>query len=108
MMIMSSGRIRQGEPRYVHSSVVWYFLKDSALAANTARNTNLKTLIDADMPSGATFFAITGWGCGSAACAPVQIRYVNSSYSLTIKNVTSSSVAKTSDTYARIYYIYSI
>lgn len=73
----------------------------SANAGSNA-NTNLKTLIDNDLPSGYSFLAIAGYGSGNANVVVYSARYANNNYSLGLKNVGTSAV---SDSTAEIYYL---
>lgn len=74
---------------YVIRSVSWTY----SCGATDTVNTNLKTIIDADMPSGYKFVAIAGYASGAVTCLPYSIRYADSSYSLAIRNVSSSPVS---------------
>ncbi len=59
--------------------------------ANGNNNTNLKTLIDADLPSGKRFLAITGFSTNDVSVVMIACRYANSSYSLQVVNISASS-----------------
>lgn len=63
----------------------------SANAGSNA-NANLKSLIDADLPSGYTFLAIAGYGSGNANVVVYSARYANNNYSLGLKNVGTTAV----------------
>ena len=67
----------------------------SASAGSTA-NANLKTLIDADLPSGYTFLGIAGYGSGNASVVVYSARYANNNYSLGLRNVGTSAVSNAS------------
>ena len=66
-------------------------------------NTNLKTLIDADLPAGATFAGIVGFQSGDASAVISAAFYANNNYSLCINNIGGSTI---SDKTATIYYKY--
>lgn len=59
---------------------------------NTNTSTNLKTLIDADLPAGYEYLGISGVSSGDANVIPYTFRYYNSAYSLALKNVGSTAV----------------
>lgn len=64
-------------------------------------NTNLKSLIDADLPSGKTFLGIAGIGSGNIGIVVNNAYYSNSNYSLQLFN--AGSIARKG--YATIYYL---
>lgn len=57
---------------------------------NSSANNNLKTLIDADMPSGCTCLGIVGFTTNDQALIPVAVRYVDNAYSLQIRNISTT------------------
>lgn len=65
------------------------------IAANGNSNTNLKTLIDADMPSGKRFLALAGFTTNDVYLNLVACRYHNSNYSLQVRNTASSERTST-------------
>ena len=79
-------------------SVTWTY----SCNAGAAKTTNLKTLIDADMPSGYKFVALSGFTSGNNACIFYTLRYYDNNYSLGIRNVGASNV---SDQTAVVYYL---
>lgn len=62
--------------------------------ANGSANTNLKTLIDADLPSGKRFLAISGFTTNDQSLLFMGVYYSNSSYSLQVRNIASSALTK--------------
>lgn len=71
-------------------------------SANDTYNTNLRTIIDNDLPSGYECMGITGVQSGNKDCMVYAFRYVNSSYALGIRNISSTAV---SDATAIIEYL---
>lgn len=71
--------------------------------ANSRVNTNLATLIDADMPAGASFGGIVGYQSGDANTVISACFYANNNYSLCVTNFSGNSVF---DKTAVIYYHY--
>lgn len=71
--------------------------------ANSRVNTNLATLIDADMPAGGIFGGIAGFQSGDANTVISACFYANNNYSLCINNFSGNSVF---DKTATIYYHY--
>lgn len=67
----------------------------TSLASNSTRSTNLKTLIDADMPVGATFAGIAGYRNTSANVVFRNIAYANETNSLSIRNLGSTAASGT-------------
>lgn len=61
------------------------------VAANNNNNTNLKTLIDADMPSGYKYVCISGFSTNDVQLIPIAVRYNDSAYSLQVANRSTSS-----------------
>lgn len=72
-----------------------------SIAAYASDHTNLYTLINNDMPSGYKYLAVSGFNTGNAAVTVTNIRYINTDYSLEIRNISSSAVSST----AEIYYL---
>lgn len=63
--------------------------------ANGMVNTNLKTLIDADLPSGKRFLAIAGFTTNDQNLFFVGAYYNSTSnYSLQVRSISSSSLTK--------------
>lgn len=60
------------------------------VSANGSNFTNLSTLINDNMPSGYEFLCISGFTTNSQYIVPVSLRYVNTEYSLQVKNVSSN------------------
>ena len=72
-------------------SVSW----GATVPANGSANTNLKTLIDADLPSGKRFLALAGFTTNDQSLLLVGAYYnSNSSYSLQARNISSSALTK--------------
>ena len=63
------------------------------VAANAAYNANLKTKIDATLPTGYKCLGIVGVASNHNSVFPVGFRYSNSDYSLGLKNTSNSSVS---------------
>ena len=63
--------------------------------ANGQYNTNIKTKIDEDIPSGYSCIGIVGYTTNSQSVFPVALTYSNSSYSLQLRNISSSQVTET-------------
>lgn len=61
--------------------------------ANGQFNTNLKTLIDADLPSGYTVLGIVGFTTNDVNVHMIACRYYNTAYSLQIKNIHTISIS---------------
>lgn len=72
----------------------------TAAAGGTA-TANLKTLIDAYLPSGYTCLGIVGFATNNPNCHFSSCRYVDSAYAMQIRNNSSSQVTNT----ANIYYL---
>ena len=70
--------------------------------ANATFNTNLKTIIDADLPAGTKCIGIVGYDSGASTIVIVQLRYYNGNYSLQARNTGSSQSSKT----AIVHYLY--
>lgn len=73
------------------------------VAAGGRVNTNLKTLIDADMPTGGVFAGIVGFQSGDANAVISAAFYNNNNYSLCVNNIGSVGIT---DKTATIYYKY--
>lgn len=95
---MASGKV--STKCFIKDYITW----DYTVAANAAVHTNLKTLIDADMPSGAKFFSINGWTTGSSHVHVQQCYYANADWSLHLRNSSSASQSAT----CYINYVYEI
>lgn len=63
--------------------------------------TNLKTLIDADLPSGYTCLGIVGFTSNSGSVVISSARYVDSNWSLQMRNLGSGTISNN----AIIYYM---
>ena len=63
-------------------------------AASTQYNTNLYTLINADLPSGYTCLGIVGNSTSSQYVYFIGCYYANSAYSFQVKNISTSSVTE--------------
>lgn len=61
--------------------------------ANGQFNTNLKTLIDADLPSGYTVLGVVGFTTNDVNVYTVACRYYNTAYSLQVKNIYTASIS---------------
>lgn len=68
-------------------SVTWSYTCE----AGAATNTNLKTLIDADLPSGYTCLGVVGFTTNQMDIVPISVRYANSNYSCQIRNVSTTN-----------------
>lgn len=71
------------------------------VSAGGTAQTNLKTLIDADLPSGYSCLGIVGYTSNNPNCFFTSLRYVNHTYAMQIRNTASSQVSQT----ANIYYL---
>ena len=72
------------------------------ISANSTYNTNLKTLIDNDMPSGYRFGGIVGYSSNNVQVMTTNIGYYDSSYSLQLANRGGTSI---SSTLYRVFYL---
>ena len=63
----------------------------ATFAANSTYNTNLKTIIDADLPTGKKCIGIVGYDSAGGMIVFSQLRYANNSYSFQCVNVSSSA-----------------
>lgn len=68
-----------------------------SIAANGNTHGNLYTLINNNMPSGYRFLAFAGFNTASVHVFMSNMRYVNSDYSIELRNVSSTTVTQTSD-----------
>lgn len=93
---MASGTIQNNA---IKSDYVDY---NYTIAAGATGNTNLKTLIDAKMPSGGTFIGISGYSSNAGSVVASSIRYVNSDYSLQFINLGTTSQTRQ----FRVYFLY--
>lgn len=64
---------------------------NTTVPANGSTNTNLKTLIDTDLPSGYKFVGITGYSTNDIYLTINSLRYYNGAYSLQVSNRYGSS-----------------
>ena len=64
---------------------------NTTVPANGSTNTNLKTLIDNDMPSGYKFVGIIGYSTNDIYLSLVSARYYSGAYSLQVSNRYGSS-----------------
>ena len=62
----------------------------------TSYHTNLKTIIDADLPAGKKCVGIAGFDSGGGMIVIVQVRYANSSYSFQAANFASAAYSNKS------------
>lgn len=70
-------------------SVTWAY----TIAANSNTNTNLYTLINNDLPSGATCLGVVGFSTNDVNVVPIAMQYYNSNYSARLRNSSNSSVS---------------
>lgn len=70
-------------------SVTWAYTID----ANSNTNTNLYTLINNDLPSGATCLGVVGFSTNTVNVVPIAMQYYNSNYSAQLRNISNSSVS---------------
>lgn len=68
-----------------------------SIAANGNTHGNLYTLINNNMPSGYRFLAFAGFNTASVHVFMSNMRYVNSDYSIELRNVSNTTVTQTSD-----------
>ena len=71
--------------------------------ANANFNTNLKTIIDGDLPEGTKCIGIVGYDSGASTIVIVQLRYYNGNYSLQARNIGSSAQSNRT---AIVHYLY--
>jgi hypothetical protein len=76
-------------------SVTWAY----SCNAGEATNTNLKTIIDADLPSGYACLGVTGFTTNQIDIVPTSLRYVNSNYSCQLRNVGTTNRSNTLTVY---------
>lgn len=74
----------------------------ATFASGATYNTNLKTIIDADLPTGKKCIGIIGWDSSGASILVSQLRYVNNSYSFHCINTSSSAYTNKS---AQVHYL---
>lgn len=67
------------------------------IAANGNTHANLYNMINNDMPSGYRFLALAGFNTASVNVFMSNCRYINSDYSLELRNVSTSAISQTSD-----------
>ena len=60
--------------------------------ANNTAQTSLKSLIDADLPSGYKFGGLAGFSTNNTGVLPMSIMYSDSTYSLRLRNITNAAV----------------
>lgn len=70
-------------------SVSWPY----TISANSNTNTNLYTLINNDLPSGATCLGVVGFTTNDVNVIPIAMQYYNSNYSAQLRNTSNSSVS---------------
>lgn len=67
--------------------IVRYVTWDYSISAGISDNRNLKTMIDANMPSGKRFLGVVGFTTNSANVVPTSMRYEDTNYSWQLRNV---------------------
>lgn len=72
-----------------------------SIASGGNTNTNLKDLIDADLPTGKSFLGIVGVATNDIYVNVCNVYYGNSYYSLQMRNTANSTRSQT----ARIFYL---
>lgn len=80
----------------------WSVTISYSLASGAQYNTNLKTLIDSNLPSGYRCIGISGFTTGDIRVYFVSCFYGNSNYSFQIKNTSTNTVSEN----ATVYYLY--
>lgn len=65
---------------------------DYSVNGNAQFNTNLYTAINNDLPSGWTCLGIAGFTTNSQTVLPAAVFYHNSSWSLQLRNISSTAV----------------
>ena len=75
-----------------------------SIAANGSYATNLKTLIDADKPSGSTVLGIVGYATNDVNVIAVALKYQSTNYSLQLRNLSNATNSHSID----IFYLYEI
>lgn len=73
-----------------------------SISANSTYNTNLKTLIDNNMPSGYHFGGLCGYSSNSVQVITTNFGYYDSAYSLQLANRSNSAIG---NTVYRIFYL---
>lgn len=71
------------------------------IAANGNGNTNLKTLIDNDLPQGYKSIGVVGFTTNDVNIVPIAVNYADSNYSLQLRNIGSSAIQNT----VHVYYL---
>lgn len=66
-----------------------------SISANGRANFNLKTLIDADLPSGYRYGGLAGYDTGNVYVFAIAVRYRDTDYSMHLKNTSSSALTLT-------------
>ena len=72
---------------------------NTTVSANGSTNTNLKTLIDADVPSGYKYVGISGFTTNDVYLTLTSARYYDTSYSLQVSNRYNTSRTTTVEVY---------
>lgn len=72
-----------------------------SISGNNQFNTNLYTVINNDLPSGWTCLGIVGIATNSQSVLPAAVFYGNSSWSLQLRNVSSTA----DNNHVNIYYL---
>lgn len=75
---------------------------DYSVAGTTQFNTNLYTAINNDLPSGWTCLGVVGFATNSQTVVPAALFYGNSSWSLQLRNTSSTPV---NNNHVDIYYL---
>ena len=94
---MASSKITKQKTGVLREIQVQY-----SIAGNSTYNANLKTLIDADMPSGYQFGGLGGFSSNNVNVVINNCGYHDSAYSLQMWNRSSTA---TGSQIARIFYI---
>ena len=71
------------------------------LSNNGNYNTNLKTLIDADMPSGYRCLGVVGYATNDINVVVISMRYTDSNYSFQIREFATAQISNT----AQVFYL---
>lgn len=91
---MANSVIKNGNIMGVRS-VIWPY----SMSANGNTSTNLRTLIDNDMPDGYGFGGLSGFATNSIYVQVCNLKYANTSYSLQLANRSASSVSGNMEVY---------
>ena len=75
--------------------------KSVSISANGTAHFNLKTLIDADLPSGYRYGGLAGYDTGSASVFAIAVRYGDTDYSMHLKSIYSGALTPT----VSVYYV---